>query len=143
MTGIDTTWLVDLEVKESPRHEGAIRLFHEWREDRNTMLCIYHHVFLEFLHVVTDTARFEKPLAVDQAIERIWFWVEQERVRVIYPTDTSLKRCLMWLSAFRLGRKRLIDTQMAAAYAEEGVTRIWSADSGGFAVFGCFNLPGY
>lgn len=143
MTGIDTTWLVDLEVGESPRHEAALRLFEGWRQERNSLLCMYHHIFLEFLHVVTDTARFEEPLSIGQAIERIWFWIEQERVRVLYPGDASLKRGLMWITAYGLERKRLIDTLMAATYAEEGVTEIWSANPRDFALFGVFELPGY
>ncbi len=143
MTGIDTTWLIDLEVKESPRHAGARRLFESWRTERNSLLYVYHHVFLEFLHVVTDPLRFEKPLSSGQAIERIWFWTSEERIRVLYPTEASLKRCLLWLTAFRLGRKRLLDTQMAAVYAEEGITRLWTADPNDFTVFGIFDLPGY
>lgn len=143
MTGIDTTWLVDLEVEESPRHQGAIRLFDSWRREGKTRLCVYHHVFLEFLHVVTDQARFEHPLTMDQAVERVWFWISQERLRILYPSEMSMKRCLLWLTAYRLGRKRLVDTQMAATYAEEGVTRIWSANPGDFALFGVFDLPDY
>jgi hypothetical protein len=54
---------------------------------------------------------------MNTAMERVWFWADLERVRVLIPSDTSLKRCFMWLSAFRLGRTRLLDTQMAAAYA--------------------------
>jgi len=143
LTGIDTTWLVDLEVKESPRHKGARRLFESWRSERNSVLCVYYHVFLEFLHVVTDPARFERPLSIEQAIERVWFWTGQNRIRVVYPADLSVKRCLMWLTAYRLGRKRLLDTQMAAVYAEEGVTALWTANPDDFALFGVFKLPGY
>ena len=143
MTGIDTTWMVDLEVRESPRHEGALRLFESWRSEKNSVLCVYHHIFLEFLHVVTDPARFESPLSMDRALERVWFWIGQERIRILHPTDSSLKRCLMWMAAFRLGRRRLLDTQMAAAYAEEGVTTLWSANPSDFNVFGVFELPGY
>ncbi len=143
MTGIDTTWLVDLEVKESPRHGEARKMFESWRDERNSVLCVYHHVFLEFLHIVTDPARFERPLSIDQAIERVWFWAGQDRIRVLYPSDLSVKRCLMWLNAYRLGRRRLLDTQMAAVYAEEGVTALWTADPDDFKLFGVFDLPGY
>ena len=78
MTGIDTSWLVDLEVEESPRHEGALRLFESWRQGQNSLLFVYHYIFLEFLHVITDPARFENSLSMDRAIERVWFWIEQE-----------------------------------------------------------------
>jgi len=143
VTGIDTSWLVDLEVVESPRHAGALALFHEWRLERTSILAVYHQVFPEFQHVVTDGRRFAKPLSIEAAIERTWFWAEQERVRVVYPDEVSFKRGQLWLSAWRLGRSRLIDTHMAAAYAEAGVSRLLTANPHDFEIFDVFELPLY
>jgi len=143
MTGIDTTWLVDLEVLESPRHEGAHASFEAWCSRRNEPLAIYVQVFLEFQHIVTDPRRFEHPLSMPDAIDRTWFWAEQERIRIIYPTEAAFKRAQLWLSAWDLGRNRLIDTHMAAAYAEAGVSRLLTANPTDFCVFDVFDLPGY
>jgi predicted nucleic acid-binding protein len=143
MTGIDTTWLVDLEVLESHRHAGALSLFQAWRKERSSLLAVYYHVFLEFQHVVTDRRRFERPLSMRAAIERTAFWMDQERVRVLYPTEASFKRAQLWLSAWDLGRKRLVDTHMAAAYAEAGVDRLLTANPADFRTFEVFDLPEY
>jgi len=143
MTGIDTTFLVDLEVRESPRHQGALNLFKSWREERTSLLAVYYHVFLEFQHIVTDLRRFERPLSMKAALERVDFWTNQDRVRIVYPEEASFKRAQLWLSAWNLGRKRLIDTHMAAAYAEAGVDRLLTANPADFAVFETFELPVY
>lgn len=143
MTGIDTTWLVDLEVRESRRHEGARRLFELWRSTAGERLFVYHHVFSEFLHVVTDPKRFSAPLPMDKAVERVWFWASQDRVKLVFPDGDSFKRSLMWMSAWGLGRKRIVDAQMAAAYAQAGVSRLLTANPRDFAVFACFDLPEY
>lgn len=69
--------------------------------------------------------------------------MEQERIRGVYPSESYLKRSLLWLRAYNLGGKRILDTQMAATYAEVGVSILWTADQKGFAQFGVFQIPEY
>ena len=143
MTGIDTTFLIDLEIADSPRHEGALRLFEKWRAEKHSVLAIFNQTFLEFQHVITDGKRFNSPLSMEQAIERTWFWIDQERIKVIYPDDNSLKRSLLWMTMYKLGRKRIQDTHMAAAYAEAGVSELWTANPKDFEIFETFDLVDY
>ena len=143
MTGIDTTFLIDLEIADSPRHEGALRLFEKWRAEKHSVLAIFNQTFLEFQHVITDGKRFNTPLSMEQAIERTWFWIDQERIKVIYPDDNSLKRSLLWMTMYKLGRKRIQDTHMAAAYAEAGVSELWTANPKDFEIFETFDLVDY
>ena len=143
MTGVDTTWLIDLEITDSPRHEGALALFEKWRKEEHSLLAVYYQSFLEFQHVVTDSKRFNSPLTMEQAVKRTWFWIDQERIKVIYPSETSLKRSQLWLSMYTLGRKRLQDTHMAAAFAEACVTDIYTANPKDFEIFNAFNLISY
>ena len=143
MTGIDTTFLIDLEIADSPRHEGALKLFEKWRAEKHSILAIFNQTFLEFQHVITDGKRFNAPLSMEQAIERTWFWIDQERIKVIYPDDNSLKRSLLWMNMYKLGRKRIQDTHMAAAYAEAGVSELWTANPKDFEIFETFDLVDY
>lgn len=142
MTGIDTCFLVDLDADESPRHEGAVSLFNTWRRT-DQYLAVYYNVFLEYQHIITDPKRFATPLSVPEAVERVWYWAEQDRIRVLYPDDNSFKRAQMWLSMYHLGRNRLLDTHMAATYAEQGVTTLWTANVKDFKIFNMFELPRY
>lgn len=142
MVGIDTCFLVDLEVLESPRHDGAVALFEKWRRT-DRQIAIHEQVFLEYEHIITDAKRFTAPLSMSEAINRVWFWTSQERVKVIYNTEDSFGRAQAWLSQFRLGRNRIIDTNIAAAYAEACVTELWTANRKDFEIFNMFDLPEY
>lgn len=143
MTGIDTTFLIDLEIKESPRHERAVEIFNKWREEKNSFLVIYSNVFNEFLHVITDVKRFVNPVPMETAIERCWYWIDHQRVKVVYSSDDSLKRQLLWMSMHELGRKRINDTTMAAVYAQEGVSKIITANPADFEILKTFEVIGY
>ena len=143
MTGIDTTFLIDLEIKESPRHERAVEIFNKWREEKNSFLVIYSNIFNEFLHVITDAKRFVNPVPMETAIERCWYWIDHQRVKVVYSSDDSLKRQLLWMSMHELGRKRINDTTMAAVYAQEGVSKIITANPADFEILKTFEVIGY
>ena len=143
MTGIDKTFLIALEIKESPRHERAVEIFNKWREEKNSFLVIYSNVFNEFLHVITDAKRFVNPVPMEIAIERCWYWIDHQRVKVVYSSDDSLKRQLLWMSMHELGRKRINDTTMAAVYAQEGVSKIITANPADFEILKTFEVIGY
>ena len=143
MTGIDTTFLIDLEIKESPRHERAVEIFNKWREEKNSFLFFFCNVFNEFLHVITDAKRFVNPVPMETAIERCWYWIDHQRVKVVYSSDDSLKRLLLWMSMHELGRKRINDTTMAAVYAQEGVSKIITANPADFEILKTFEVIRY
>ena len=143
MIGVDTTFLIDLEIADSPRHEAAVKLFNKWLGEKHTVLAIYNQSFLEFQQVVTDSKRFNSPLTMEEAIERSWFWIDQERIKIIYPTESSLKRALLWANMYKLGRKRIQDTNMAAAFAEAGVSELWTANPADFEILETFDLVDY
>ena len=143
MIGIDTTFLIDLEIIDSPRHKGALKLFKKRQKEKHSVLAIFNQSFLEFQHVITDSRRFFSPLSMEQAVERTWFWLDQERIKIIYPSENSFKRALLWTNMFKLGRKRIQDTHIAAAFAEAGVTELWTANPSDFEIFESFDLIDY
>jgi len=143
MTGIDTTFLIDLEITDSPRHERAVEIFKKWQNEKNSVLCIYNNVFNEYIHVVTDAKRFNSPLTMEQAIERCWYWIDHERVKVVFADENALKRQLLWMEMHKLGRKRINDTIMAASYAKECVSKIITANPSDFEVLNTFELLEY
>ena len=80
---------------------------------------------------------------MEQAVERSWFWIDQERIKVVFPTETSLQRALLWTNMYKLGRKRIQDTHMAAAFAESGVSELWTANPSDFDIFEMFQTVSY
>ena len=143
MTGIDTCFLIDLYWNDSPRHQKAMALYNKLANDDSVKIAIYNNCFNEFLHVITDSKRFENPFTIQEAIDVIDFWCDIENVTVLYPDDTSFKRTLAWMNMYKLGRNRINDTQMASCYITSGVSSIITANPNDFEIFDCFELKDY
>ncbi|HLL89359.1 MAG TPA: hypothetical protein VK324_08650, partial [Tepidisphaeraceae bacterium] len=115
MVGADTTFLVELEVAEHPRHARAHEVLRREVLDAGRPLVVAPQVLAEFVHVVTDARRFASPLTIEQALAKAAFWWGAAEVQHAMPTAAaSTKLFLDWMAAHRLGRKRLLDTQLAA-----------------------------
>ena len=136
--GIDTTFLIQLELREVPGHDAS-RLWLDQALNRHPLpLALAPQVLTEFVHVVTDPRRFATPLSIEEAIAKAQDWWEASEVKPIYPSLDSTRLTLLWLRQHRLGRKRLLDTQLAATYYAVGITRILTLNQTDFDVFGVF-----
>ena len=47
---------------------------------------------------------------------------------------------LSWIAEHKLGRKRLLDTLLAATYFSNGVRSIVSSSARDYGIFGCFEV---
>ena len=140
MIGIDTAILVHLEIRESPEHDRASALLQRQVLDAGEELALAPQVLTEFLHIVTDPRRFERPLTMEQALAKTRFWWNAREVRHVYPTAESTALFLDWLAQYQLGRKRLLDTHLAATLWSAGVRRIMTSNPRDFTIFGEFEL---
>ena len=143
MIGIDTCFLIDLYWENSPRNKNARALFSRIANNESVKVAVYYNCFNEFLHVITDSKRFENPLSVSEAISVIDYWCDIDRVTVLYPDDTSFKRTLAWMNRYQLGRNRVNDTQMASCYLTSGVSSIITANPKDFEIFESFEINDY
>ena len=57
-------------------------------------------------------------------------------VKTLEPGDASLKLTLRWMREHRLGRRRILDTHLAAVLYTQGVQRLLTSNPSDFAVFG-------
>jgi predicted nucleic acid-binding protein len=112
--GLDTSFLVQAELREVPGHEAARTWLNEALDNHPQSFALAPQVLTEFVHVVTDPRRFTSPLSMDKALEKANGWWESSEVKPIYPSLDSTRLGLLWLRQHRLGRKRLLDTQLAA-----------------------------
>ncbi len=138
--GIDTTFLVQLEILEAPGHAAATRWLDTMLSRHDQPLALAPQVLTEFVHATTDPKRFVRPLTIEQAVERAQLWWESVEVRPTYPTLDSTRLTLSWLRQHRLGRKRLLDTQLAATYYAAGIGRLLTLNAADFSVFGVFQI---
>lgn len=135
MIGVDTTFLVQLEIAELPDHSRA----HAWLRmvvlEGGEDLALVPQVLAEFIHIVTDPRRFQAPLSMDQAIAKARFWWSAAEVRHVYPSWDGTVLSLDWLTKHGLGRKRLLDTQLAATLYAAGIRRIVTSNARDFSLF--------
>jgi predicted nucleic acid-binding protein len=81
-------------------------------------------VIHEFLHVITDTRRFSPPLTMTEALDWMESFLANSSLDVLEPTPESLRQTLHWMREFNLGRKRILDTHLAAILYVAGVRRL-------------------
>lgn len=116
-------------------------MFDEWRMSENDLF-IFYHVFLEYLHLITDPKRVKIPLTMKQALDRVDYWQSHSRIKVIYPDEKDFSLCDCRLKIYNLGRNRLIDTLVAASYYNNGITEIWTLNPKDFEIFEEFEVKG-
>lgn len=61
-------------------------------------------------------------------------------ISVLETTPQSLRQTLNWMRAFNLGRKRILDTKLAAIFHSVGVQRLLTSNPSDFAVFKVFEI---
>jgi predicted nucleic acid-binding protein len=138
--GFDTNLLVAHGVAGHTAHMGARQQVHDLRA-AGEGLAIAAQVVTEFVHIVTDAERFSAPLTMAQALERARAWWDSPDVERVEPDDEAVKWFLDAMAKHQLGRKRVLDTMLAATYRSAGVTSLLTLNAEDFAVFGEFSCP--
>ena len=136
MIGADTTFLIQLELVESPGHASAHALLNQAVLQPQVLVALAPQVLAEFIHVVTDARRFQTPLTMADATAKARFWWNATEVRRVFPSVESTLLWLDWMQKHQLGRKRILDTQLAAILWTAGVRQIVTANPGDFTIFG-------
>lgn len=135
--GMDTGFLVAAELLEHAEHADARatlgRLLGAGDE-----IAIAPQVLAEFIHIVTDPRRFTQPLDMAAAVPLAGQWWTAGNVVRVFPDDSATLQFLHWVQQFFLGRKRLLDTLLAATYRQAGITSLLTTNPADFAVFGVF-----
>jgi len=137
--GIDTTFLVEVAIMEHPGHAAARKELDGCRL-RNDSFVLAPQVMAEFIHVVTDGRRFERPLTMPQAMAKAREWWDGKEVDHAFPGPEAMALFWQWMLKFDLGRKRLLDTLLAATYRSHEVGTILSTNARDYAVFDCFDV---
>jgi len=140
MIGADTTFLVQLELVELSAHQAAHALLRREVLQPQVPLALAPQVLAEFIHVVTDPRRFQKPLTTAEALAKARFWWNAAEVQPVFPSTESTVLFLDWMQRHQLGRKRILDTQLAAILWTSGVRQLLTANPGDFQIFG-FQIP--
>lgn len=139
IVGLDTTVLVQLEIKDTPGHAAARRWLRSQVQDGHR-LALTTQVLAEFFHIVTDPARFPHPLDMRSALARgEALWNADETVHA-HSNEQANDLFVEWMRTHRLGRKRILDTMLAATYFANGITHLATSNARDFAIFGVFQI---
>ncbi len=132
--GLDTGFLVAAELAEHPVH-SAVRSKLGNLVAAGDSFALAPQVLAEFLHVVTDPRRFEHPIEMSEARRLAWQWWTARDVEQVFPDDEATRQFLTWLEAHGLGRKRLLDTLLAATYRQAGILSLLTLNPADFKIF--------
>ena len=136
--GADTSFLVAVEIVEHANHAEGLRVLGE--------LLAHGAVWRFAAGACRVCACRDRCQAVSAAVfdgdgagksERWWNAAETEQV---LPTDAVVARFHDWMRDHQLGRKRVLDTLLAATYRAAGVTSLLTLNTEDFEVFGKFSF---
>jgi predicted nucleic acid-binding protein len=131
---LDTDVLVHWAMDGAARHRDC-RALVDGTLRRGDRIGLIPQVLFEFVHVVTDAARFERPLAMTDAlalVSRLWAAPE---VDAILPSRASVERACQLMRKFGLGRKRVLDSALACTLEAAGVRRLATLNAKDYAPF--------
>ena len=137
--GLDTSFLVQIEVTEQHGH-GLARELKDRLLRESATFALAPQILCEFIHIVTDPKRFEHPLETDEAVRRSMIWWNLKEVKNISSTGWAVQRFHAWMTEYRLGRKRLLDTMLAATFDENQIHHVITSDPAGFSIFKIFQI---
>jgi predicted nucleic acid-binding protein len=132
--GADTSFLLAVEIVEHAHHAEALRLLRELLE-RGDRVAIAPQVLTEFMHVVTDARRFQQPFSMEIALNKSERWWNATETDQVLPTDAAIALFHTWMRRHQLGRKRVLDTLLAATYRAADVTSLLTLNATDFTVF--------
>ena len=138
--GLDTGFLVAAEVAEHPLHE-QVRAQLAQLVTAGHRIALAPQVLAEFVHIVTDPKRFALPLTVDAALRLAQQWWTAREVDQTFPDDAAVRLFLGWMHQHRLGRKRLLDSLLAATYRTAGIDSLLTLNAQDFTILGGFTCP--
>lgn len=139
MIGLDTSALIAMEMSDHPAH-GQVTSILAAARLASEMFALTPQVLAEFVHVGTDGRRFAKPFTMESALERAEWWAFADDVSMLEISPDVLRQFFDWMHDHQLGRKRVLDTLLAAAFHVHGVQQIVTLNAGDFAVFGAFQI---
>ena len=140
--GIDTDFLVAAEIQDHPFHREADSLLRSLLANGHD-LALAPQTLAEFIHIVTDGKRMPQPLTMAEAISRAEHWWQAEEVVRVFPDGQAVSDFLRWLTRHQLGRKRLLDTLLAASFHSAGVKRIVTNNERDYKAFGAFEIVAF
>ena len=139
MIAVDTSFIVAYALAEHPNHAWARQIADEALQ-RQEPFAICTQAISEFIHAATDPRRFTNPLTMQDALKHADEWLSSTETEFVGQDALIVATLLDWMTIHRLGRKRILDSLIAATYAAHGIAKIATLNTADFRVFGVFEF---
>jgi uncharacterized protein len=83
---VDANILLYAEDSLSAHHEAA-RTWWDAQLSGSSPVCLCWPVLTAFIRISTNTRLHQRPLTLNEAVDRVQSWIEQPCVRIIQPTE--------------------------------------------------------
>ena len=140
MIGIDTSFMIAHGMVTHPDHDQCRSCLDSLTRSGEEFL-LSSAVVAEFIHVTTDAKRFTSPFTMQQALAQAMQWVDSLGVTTVSPDEADLEQFSQWMTKHQLGRKRILDTMLAATYFGHGATGLLTLNKPDFSIFSVFDFP--
>jgi predicted nucleic acid-binding protein len=134
MLALDTDVLVHWALADAPFHAAAAALI-EKEIHGGGRIALTPQVCWAFLHVITDDRRVDGAPSMDAAVALVRRWWSAPETEQVLPTPAVLARALALVLEHRLGRKRILDTALAATLEAAGIRRLATLNGRDYLVF--------
>ncbi len=75
-----------------------------------------------------------------EALDWIEDFLRNPGVKLLEPTTASMDQSLRWMRQFNLGRKRILDTYLAAVFNTAGVQQMLTSNPADFGIFNVLKI---
>ena len=135
MIGLDCNILVQLAFADHAANARTVAAVLAETQKGETLV-FPSFIVAEFLHVTTDVRRFAPALTMAEALDWMEEFLKSPAVNLLEPSQASMDQTLRWMRQFSLGRKRILDTHLAATLHTRAIHRLLTSNAADFSVFG-------
>ena len=129
---VDANLLLYAEDSQAALHARA-RSWWDERLSGDDPVCLCWTVLTAFVRIGTNPRVYQRPLTIDEAVERVQSWLEQPCVRVIHATGRHLEVFAQLLATGQATANLVPDAHLAALAIEHGC--VLCSTDGDFARF--------
>lgn len=129
---VDANLLLYAEDSQAALHAQARRWWDE-QLSGDDPVCLCWTVLTAFVRVGTNPRVYQRPLTIDEAVERIQSWLAQPCVRIIHATSRHLEVFSHLLATGQATANLVPDAHLAALAIEHGC--VLCSTDGDFARF--------
>lgn len=133
---VDTNVLIYAHIPSFAEHEVVRAFLLRQLRQQDVRLVVTPGILHEFVHVITDSRRFEPPVKMSEALALARLYLERTNVECVCTDEKTLLQAFELMEEHRLGRKRIADTLLATVLLQNGVSEIITCNPSDFKPFG-------